>query len=175
VFVFLRFTLDTTPDAAWDALRSPAVFRQASAPLIRVRSREKGGFPGRWIDGTPHEVSLSLLGIFPLGHQRILVSLGERPGGVRMIVDKGAGLVHRQHPHQQAPLRRPSARTAGGSRRCGRRRAAAAAAAGSVLRRDAEVVLGRLNAPFGALHRNLGIDLEKDEAGSLDRYDQLRI
>ena len=92
MFVFLRFTLDTTPDAAWDALRSPAVFRKASAPLIRVRSREKGGFPDRWIDGTPHEVSLSLLGIFPLGHQRILVSLGERPGGVRMIVDKGGGL-----------------------------------------------------------------------------------
>ena len=92
VFVFLRFTLDTTPDAAWDALQSPAVFRKASAPLIRVRSLEKGGFPERWSEGKPHDVRLSLLGIFPIGHQRILVSLGERPGGVRMIVDKGAGL-----------------------------------------------------------------------------------
>ncbi|CAB4894464.1 MAG: hypothetical protein F2808_03080 [Actinobacteria bacterium] len=93
MFVFLRFTLDTTPDAAWDALTSPAVFRQVSAPLVRVRSREKGGFPERWIDGTPHEVSLRLLGIFPLGHQRIQVSFAERPGGVRMIIDKGAGLT----------------------------------------------------------------------------------
>lgn len=89
VNVFLRLTLDCEPDAAWKAIANPAVFTAVSAPLMRVSSREKGGFPKAWTATGPHEVSLRLLGIIPMGHQLIDVSFTERPGGVRMMIDAG--------------------------------------------------------------------------------------
>jgi hypothetical protein len=89
VNVFLRLTLECTPDEAWKAIADPAVFTAVSGPLMKVTSREKGGFPTAWTAHQPHEVSLRLLGILPMGRQIIDVSFSERPGGVRMMIDSG--------------------------------------------------------------------------------------
>jgi len=88
--VFLRITLDADVETVWDALSRPAQMRAAARPFIRVRSREKGGFPSRWVAGTPHLVALSLFGIIPLGTQLVDVRYEERPGNVRMVIDSGA-------------------------------------------------------------------------------------
>lgn len=91
MFIYLRLTLDATPDAAWEALGSPTVFRNVAAPMMRVVSKEKGGFPTRWVEGEPHTVSVRVWGVIPMGTQVIRIEYTERPGGVRMVIDRGAG------------------------------------------------------------------------------------
>ncbi len=90
--VFLRLTLDCEPDAAWRAIANPAVFKAVSSPLMKISSKEKDGFPEAWLGDGPHEVSMRLLGIIPLGRQTIDISFTQRPGGVRMMVDSGKPL-----------------------------------------------------------------------------------
>jgi hypothetical protein len=90
--VLLRLTLDCEPDVAWRAIANPDVFRQVSSPLMKVTSKEPGGFPETWSADGPHEVSLKLLGLIPLGRQTIDISFTQRPGGVRMMVDSGKPL-----------------------------------------------------------------------------------
>lgn len=90
--IFLRLELDCSPDAAWDALSNPAVFRSVLRPLMRVKSLDAGGFPHRWDSAAVHQVSMSLFGIIPIGRQTIDVTYTERPGGVRMIIDQGEPL-----------------------------------------------------------------------------------
>lgn len=86
----LKLTLDADIETVWDALARPAQMQAAASPLIRVRSREEGGFPPKWIPNTPHLVELSLFGLIPLGTQIVEPHFEIRPHGERLVIDSGA-------------------------------------------------------------------------------------
>lgn len=90
--IFLRLTLDCTPDAAWRAIAKPDVFREVSSPLMRITSKKPSVFPDVWTGDAPHTVNLYMFGIIPMGTQSIDVHFTERPGGVRMMIDSGKPL-----------------------------------------------------------------------------------
>lgn len=90
--IFLKLTLDCEPDAAWDAITRPDVFRAVSSPLLKMVSLEPGGFPPHWLGDGPHLVKIALFGVIPMGKQTIDVRFMEKPGGVRMMIDAGAAL-----------------------------------------------------------------------------------
>lgn len=90
--MLLKDVLDCDPDAAWRAIRSPAVLREVSSPLVAIGSAEAVGFPPVWEEGQ-HPVELRGLGLIPLGNQ--LISLGvstRQDGGVRILRDTGRGI-----------------------------------------------------------------------------------
>lgn len=89
--VLLKHVLDCDPDAAWRALRSPAVFREVSAPFVTIDSLEPDGFPTVWTPGT-HPVLMKGAGLVPMGEQIIDIHLIERADGVRMVHDAGGGV-----------------------------------------------------------------------------------
>jgi hypothetical protein len=91
VRILLKFVLDCPPNAAWWALRSPAVFRAVGRPLVTFESLEKNGFPEAWSPGI-HPVRAKALGRFPMGEQLIDLSYPRRTDGVRMEVDSGGAL-----------------------------------------------------------------------------------
>ena len=86
--VLLKLVLDCPPDAAWRALRSPAVLREVSSPLMTLESLEPGGFPTIWEEGS-HEVRMRALGILPVGTQTISLNFVTRADGVRIVHDTG--------------------------------------------------------------------------------------
>lgn len=88
--ILLKLVLDCEPDAAWNALRSPEVFRAVSFPLTTFTSLEPGGFPQRWPAGE-NPVLVKALGLFPVGEQVIDISYPVRQDGVRTVVDSGRG------------------------------------------------------------------------------------
>jgi len=85
--VTLDLVLDCPPDAAWEAVHSPAVFRAVSGPWTTVESLEPGGFPERW-PGGDHRVRLRMLGALPMGTQLIRLS-DEITPGERIVHDTG--------------------------------------------------------------------------------------
>ena len=85
--VTLDLVLDCPPDAAWEAVHSPAVFRAVSGPWTAVESLEPGGFPERW-PGGDHRVRLRMLGTLPMGTQLIRLSDEVTPGE-RIVHDTG--------------------------------------------------------------------------------------
>jgi hypothetical protein len=90
--VLLKEILDCDPDAAWRALRSPAVLQQVSSPLMSLQSEEAAGFPTIWAAGA-HPVGLHALGLIPFGQQRIDLALSTRQQGeVRVLRDTGRGI-----------------------------------------------------------------------------------
>ncbi len=111
--VRLDLLLDCPPDAAWEAVHSPAVFRAVSGPFTTAASLEPGGFPRRWAD-TEHRVRLRLLGLLPMGTQLIRLRDETRPDGTRIVHDEGGPLtgamsiVSRWH-HRMAISPDPSA------------------------------------------------------------------
>jgi hypothetical protein len=89
--VLLKLTLDCEPEAAWRAIQSPTVFREASMPLLDFKSLEAAGFPNRWEEGV-HPVEIRALGI-PIGTQSIRIELPDRRHeGVQILRDNGGGL-----------------------------------------------------------------------------------
>lgn len=103
--VTLDLILDCSPDAAWEAVHSPAVFRAVSGPWTTVESLEPGGFPSRW-PGGDHRVKLRMLGALPMGTQLIRLSDEVAPG-VRTVHDTGGPLsgpmrIVRSWHHQMA-------------------------------------------------------------------------
>ncbi|MFD1714782.1 hypothetical protein ACFSBZ_09895 [Amnibacterium flavum] len=90
--VLLKLILDCEPEAAWRAIQSPTVFREASLPLLTFRSLEPNGFPNRWEEGA-HPIRMSIAGV-PLGSQTIGIEFPERRHeGVQILRDNGAGLT----------------------------------------------------------------------------------
>ena len=85
--VLLKQVLDCTPDAAWNAVRSPEVFRAVASPLLSFTSEEPHGFPTTWPQGE-HPVTAKLLGLIPVGRQTIDLTFTER-GDVRFVHDTG--------------------------------------------------------------------------------------
>lgn len=73
----MRFIMQSTikgisPDRLWEHLQSPATFQKVSAPLMAFRSRDSGGYPNRWVEGSSYPLQMYLLGWIPLGHHTIL-------------------------------------------------------------------------------------------------------
>lgn len=90
--VLLKEILDCPPDAAWRAIRSPAVLREVSSPLVSMESLGDEGFPTVWESGE-HPVALRGLGLVPLGEQVVRLTLATtRPDGVRILRDTGRGV-----------------------------------------------------------------------------------
>lgn len=90
--VLLKEILDCPPDAAWRAIRSPAVFREVSSPLLAMESLEADGFPTLWEPGE-HPAMVRGLGLVPLGIQIIRLSeVTDRADGVRILRDTGRGI-----------------------------------------------------------------------------------
>ncbi len=88
--VMLKLELDCTPDAAWDAIRSPSVFRAVSAPFTTFTSLDDG-FPDRWPAGD-HRVLVKAFGLVSLGEQSIDISYPVRTDDVRIVRDNGGGI-----------------------------------------------------------------------------------
>jgi hypothetical protein len=87
--VLLKMILDCEPDAAWRAIRSPAVLREVSSPLFTIESLEDDGFPTVWTPGE-HPVTMRGGGLIPFGTQTIGLSFDDsRPDGVRIMRDAG--------------------------------------------------------------------------------------
>lgn len=89
--VLLKLILDCEPDAAWRAIRSPAVFREVSSPFLEFESLEADGFPNIWEPGQ-HPVSATGGGLIPLGKQIIRLSFTQQ-GDVRLMRDSGGGVT----------------------------------------------------------------------------------
>ena len=90
--VLLKEILSCDPDAAWRALRSPAVLQEVSSPLMALHSEEATGFPTIWAEGA-HPVGLHALGLIPFGRQRINLTESTRQHGrVRILRDTGRGV-----------------------------------------------------------------------------------
>ena len=90
--VLLKEILDCSPDAAWRAIQSPAVFREVSSPVVSVESLAADGFPTIWEPGE-HPVALRALGALPMGTQVIRLSTSStRKDGVRILRDTGRGV-----------------------------------------------------------------------------------
>jgi hypothetical protein len=85
--VLLKLVLDCDPDAAWRAIRSPAVFREVSSPLAA------DGFPTVWEPGQ-HPVEMRGGGVIPMGKQIIRLNFETRQhGDVRIVHDSGQGVT----------------------------------------------------------------------------------
>jgi hypothetical protein len=123
--VLLKLVLDCEPDAAWQALRSPAVFRQVSAPLMVFTSLDPGGFEETWSEGE-HRVAAKAFGLVPAGEQIIAIRTEERldhvhgkhenPPLVRIVHDTGRGLgwpltLTKHWHHRMAVSAQPGGRT----------------------------------------------------------------
>jgi hypothetical protein len=90
--VLLKLILDCDPDAAWRAIRSPAVFREVSSPLMEIESLSVLGFPTVWTPGA-HPVEMKAAGVLPMGQQAIRLTFETAEHGTTRIVhDSGGGL-----------------------------------------------------------------------------------
>lgn len=85
--VTLRLELDATPDEVWEMLHDPLALGAVVAPLLELAPVGHRRFPPRWTAGE-HLVRTRLLGILPLGDQRIDLSTARR-GGARILEDSG--------------------------------------------------------------------------------------
>ncbi len=113
--ILLKLELDCTPDAAWRAIRSPAVFQQVSAPFTAFDSLEQGGFPELWPEGD-HRVLARAFGLVDAGTQNIGISFPRRTDGVRVMRDSGPPLsgplaIITRWRHQLAVSALPDGRT----------------------------------------------------------------
>lgn len=89
--VLLKEVLDCDPDAAWRAMRSPAVFAEVSSPFLVMESLDERGFPTVWDEGE-HPVTMRGAGLVPLGTQVIDLSVQtKQQGDVRILRDTGHG------------------------------------------------------------------------------------
>ncbi|GAA1787287.1 hypothetical protein [Agromyces lapidis] len=114
--VLLRLTLDCTPDAAWRAIRSPAVLREVVAPWLDFESLEPGGLPPVWPEGR-HRVRALAFRRYPAGDEFVDIDYpGGLPEGVRMLRDGGGAItgplaVFRRWDHRMAVSALPDGRT----------------------------------------------------------------
>jgi hypothetical protein len=90
--VLLKEILDCDPDAAWRAVRSPAVFAEVSSPFLMAEPVDAAGFPTIWEQGE-HQVRIRGAGLLPLGTQTVNLRVESRQdGNVRILRDTGRGL-----------------------------------------------------------------------------------
>jgi hypothetical protein len=85
--VQLRFEIDAYPDEVWAMLHDPVALQQVAAPLLELEAVGHRRFPPTWTPGD-HLVRLRLLGILPVGDQRIRLSMSRRQDA-RILEDSG--------------------------------------------------------------------------------------
>lgn len=85
--VVLRFELDAYPDEVWAVLHDPLAFSAVVTPLMVVEPVGHRRFPPTWTAGD-HLVRARLLGVIPLGDQRIRLT-DSRRGDARIVEDSG--------------------------------------------------------------------------------------
>ena len=113
--VLLKLELDCSPDAAWTAIRSPAVLERVSFPFTAFTSLEADGFPERWEAGD-HRVLVRAFGIADVGTQNIGISFPKPRRGARIMRDSGPPLrgplaLLTRWNHQLAVSELPDGRT----------------------------------------------------------------
>jgi len=86
--VALKLVLDCPPDAAWEALQTPDVFREVFHPLANVEPIDPPVFPERWPDGPTLLRLTSFSGLVPLGEQLLDITRTQRDD-VRIFEDSG--------------------------------------------------------------------------------------
>ncbi|MNS61050.1 hypothetical protein D3C72_940660 [compost metagenome] len=74
----MRFVMQSkikgiSPERLWEHLQSPATFQMVSAPLMAFRSRDSGGFPVKWMEGSTYPLQMYMLGLIPLGQHTMEV------------------------------------------------------------------------------------------------------
>lgn len=85
--VQLRFEIDAYPDEVWAMLHDPLALAAVISPLLAMKPVGHRRFPPTWTAGD-HLVRTRLLGILPLGDQRIRIS-DSRRGAARILEDSG--------------------------------------------------------------------------------------
>ena len=85
--VQLRFEIDAYPDEVWAMLHDPVALQQVAAPLLELEPVGHRRFPPTWTPGD-HLVRIRLLGILPVGDQRIRLSTSRRQDA-RILEDSG--------------------------------------------------------------------------------------
>ena len=89
--VQLKLVLDCPPGAAWNAIRSPAVFGDVSYPLVEFEPVDGGDFPEFWERGSHPVRARALFGLIDAGPQDIDLLFRERFGTV-IFEDRGGPL-----------------------------------------------------------------------------------
>ncbi|WP_350349114.1 hypothetical protein ABIQ69_04030 [Agromyces sp. G08B096] len=90
--VLLKLTLDCPADAAWRAIRSPAVLREVVAPWLDLDSLEPQGLPTTWPEGR-HRLRALAFRRWPAGEEVVDIAYPSAvPAGVRMLRDRGGAL-----------------------------------------------------------------------------------
>ena len=115
VRILLKLELDCTPDAAWRAIRTPAVLERVAWPFTAFTSLEADGFPELWTEGD-HRVLVRAFGVADVGTQIIGVSFPPPRDGARILKDSGPPVsgplaVITRWQHQLAVSALPDGRT----------------------------------------------------------------
>lgn len=85
--VTLRLELDAYPETVWTMLHDPLALAAVVAPLLELEPVGHRRFPPAWTLGE-HLVRVRLLGLVPLGDQRIRLATS-RKGDARILEDSG--------------------------------------------------------------------------------------
>lgn len=87
-----RAHLAASIDSVYDALHTPAIFRAVSAPFTVFRTPSGEALPDRFEPGADYEVSVSALGVIPMGRQIIHLVDQADAWDQRSVTDTGRGL-----------------------------------------------------------------------------------
>jgi SAM-dependent methyltransferase len=114
--VSTRATLNCSIDSAWDALHTPAVFREVSAPFTSFRTDPGAELPERFDIDTDYPVTVMALAVMPLGRQTIHLVDEVRSWADRTVEDCGRGesgplAMLRNWRHRMSITARPDGRT----------------------------------------------------------------
>jgi hypothetical protein len=90
--VQLKLVLDCPPAAAWNAIRSPAVFSDVSFPLVEFEPLDGGEFPEEWEEGSHPVRARALYGLIDAGTQDIDLVFHDSHGR-RIFEDRGRPLT----------------------------------------------------------------------------------
>lgn len=95
--------LDAAPEQIWERVQTPRLLQHVAAPLVAFRSRERRGFPERWVEG-PHRVWMFAFGFIPLGPQTVGIEIGPHEigpheNGIYRVRDNGSGLLAKTWDH----------------------------------------------------------------------------
>ncbi|USB31931.1 hypothetical protein [Paenibacillus sp. YPG26] len=98
-----------SPERLWEHLQSPATFQMVSAPLMAFRSRDTGGYPPRWAEGSSYPLRMYMLGVVPLGHHTILFKRVDHSARRISTDEHGLLLKFWQHTMEVIPDSDPEA------------------------------------------------------------------
>jgi len=114
--VSTKATLECSIDAAWEALHTPEVFRNVSAPFTSFRTDPGQELPPRFETNTDYPVTVMAAGIVPIGRQTIHLVDEPNSWAERTVEDCGRGesgplaMLH-NWSHRMSITARPDGRT----------------------------------------------------------------